>query len=184
MTRLRVCLAVAIALGRGATVHAEDAVQIAAAAFPDAVRIKHLYSGNDGESHLGEIDLPRVGGTPGRSVQSRLFATDVEIGTSLPGSFVDFHGVTTPRLLLVLQGEMEIGLGDGSKHVLRKGDVVLAADTTGHGHTSRTVGTETIISMTVRLPKEDSLKPKLDSCPPGTAVKDCVAANLKTTEPR
>ena len=152
---------------------------LAADPLPSAVRIKHLYSGPDGESHLGEIDLPNVGGRPGQSVQTRLFTTDVEMGHALPGQFIDFHGVTTPRLLIILQGQMEIGLGDGSKHILRGGDIVLAADMTGRGHTSRGVGTEPIISLTVRLPKENPLAPKLDSCAPGTPPEKCVANNLR-----
>jgi quercetin dioxygenase-like cupin family protein len=180
--------ALVLALGPAISVRAEapDAavLQLAAAAFPEAVRVKHLYSGSDGESHVSEIDLPRVGGTPGRSVQTRLHATDVEMGVSLPGSFVDFHGVTTPRFLIILQGQMEIGLGDGSKHILKKGDIVLAADMTGRGHTSRGVGDEPIISLTVRLPKENALAPKLNPCPPGTDPKDCVAGNVKITVPK
>jgi hypothetical protein len=152
--------------------------------FPEAVKVKHLYSGSDGESHLGEIDLPKVGGRPGQSVQTRLFSTDVEMGHALPGSFIDFHGVTTPRFLIILQGEMEIGLGDGSKHILRKGAIVLAADTTGRGHTSRGIGTEPIISLTVRLPKDNALAPKLDSCPPGVPPDQCVANRITLMESR
>jgi hypothetical protein len=177
MIQRTLVLAFLLAVALMAESRAADLLQVAAAAFPDAVRIKHLYAGPDGESHLDELDLPRVGGTPGRSVQTRLYATDIEIGTTLPGGFIDFHGVTTPRLLIVLQGAIEIGLGDGSKHILHKGDMVLAADTTGHGHTSRHIGTEPVLSMTVRLPKEDSLKPKVDSCAPGTPAQECVAAN-------
>ncbi|MDX2224148.1 MAG: hypothetical protein SFV21_15465 [Rhodospirillaceae bacterium] len=161
-----------------------ELVQLAAATFPEAVRVMHLYSGDDGESHLGIIDLPKVGGRPGQSVQSRLFATDVEMGVSQPGYFVDFHGVTTPRFLIVLQGQIEIGLGDGSKHVLKKGDLVLAADMTGRGHTSRGIGDEPIVSLTVRLPKENALAPKTESCPPGTPPEQCVANTARVSGPK
>ncbi len=122
------------------------ALQVAAAAAAAAVApgaigenfmITHMYGGPDGESHIDTLALPRTGGEPGKSVQSRLYATDVEIGDSLPGTFIDWHGVSSPRLLIVLSGQLEIGLGDGSKHILKTGDVVLAADTTGRGHTSR-----------------------------------------------
>jgi uncharacterized cupin superfamily protein len=39
-----------------------------------------------------------------------------------------------------LEGEVEIELGDGTKRILRSGDIVLAEDTTGQGHISRAVG--------------------------------------------
>lgn len=164
-----------------ATLSAAASLAAALAPIPDAVMVWHLYGGPDGESHLQKIALPKVGGTPGRSVDTRLYVTDVELRDSLPGNFVDFHGVSTPRFLIILSGQMEIGLGDGSKHILKKGDFVLAADTTGRGHTSRTIGDEMVRTMTVRLPVTDPLKPKLDPCPPGVASDRCVQANLPPT---
>ncbi len=147
-------------------------------AIGDAFMVSRVYGGADGESHIDTIALPRTSGEPGKSVQSRLYATDVELGDAMPGSFIDWHGVSTPRFLIVLSGELEVGLGDGSKHVLRKGDMVLAADVTGRGHTSRTIGTEKVRILTVRLPKENSLSPKLNSCPVGMPEAQCVAARL------
>lgn len=147
----------------------------------DTFTVPRVYGGADGESHIDTVALPRTGGVAGKSVQSRLYATDVELGDALPGSFIDWHGVSTPRFLIILSGELEVGLGDGSKHVLRKGDMVLAADVTGRGHTSRTIGTEKVRILTVRLPKDNSLAPKVDSCPPGMAQEQCVAARLSGT---
>lgn len=163
----------------GMPAHAKDSDPVSPLSpTGDAFRILRMTGGDDGESHLDITTLPKTGGVPGHSVQSRLFATDVEIGDSLPGDFVDWHGVSTPRLLVVLSGELEVGLGDGSKHILRKGDIVLASDITGRGHTSRTIGSEPVRIMTVRLPKEDSLAPKLNPCPPGVADAQCVSARL------
>ncbi len=145
----------------------------------DAVMVKRLYSGSDGESHIEIIALPNVDSSPGKFIQSRLFSTDVEVGEAPPGLFIDWHGVSSPRFLIVLSGQLEIGLGDGSKHILRTGDMVLAADTTGRGHTSRTVGTEIVRSLTVRLPRENALAPKFNPCPPGVPDAQCVAARQK-----
>lgn len=147
----------------------------------DAFKILHVFGGEDGESHLEIKDLPRTGGTPGRSVQTRLYATDVEIGDTLPGDFIDFHGVSTPRLLIVLAGQLEVGLGDGTKYILSKGDIVLANDVTGRGHTSRLIGTEPLRLMTVRLPAKNSFVPKLGSCPEGMSAEQCVSNHLKIT---
>lgn len=147
----------------------------------EAFRVLHLFGGDDGESHLELKELPRTGGTPGRSVQTRLYATDVEMGDALPGDFIDFHGVSSPRFLIVLSGQLEIGLGDGSKHILSKGDIVLANDVTGRGHTSRTIGTEPLRILTVRLPVSNSLTPKTSACPDGMDAAQCVANHLKIT---
>lgn len=145
----------------------------------EAFRVLQVYGGEDGESHLAIKELPRTGGAPGKSIQTRLYATDVEIGDTLPGDFIDYHGVSTPRFLIVLAGQLEVGLGDGSKHILSKGDIVLANDVTGRGHTSRIIGTEPVRILTVRLPKDNSFAPKLSSCPEGMPAEQCVSARLQ-----
>ena len=38
-----------------------------------------------------------------------------------------------------LEGEVEIEVGDGTRRILRAGDILLAEDTTGQGHISRAV---------------------------------------------
>jgi len=128
--------------------------------IPGALRIKRVSAGPDGKSRLDVIELPVVAGEPGRSITSRVYATDVELGYGMPGNFIDWHRVTTPRFWILLQGAFDFGTGDGKVHRLVAGDIVLAADTTGQGHTSRNVGDVPSFVLTVRLPAEDSLKPK------------------------
>lgn len=128
--------------------------------IPGALRIKRVTAGPDGKSRLDVIELPVVAGEPGRSITSRVYATDVELGYGTPGTFIDWHRVTTPRFWILLQGAFDFGTGDGKVHRLVAGDIVLAADTTGQGHTSRNVGDVPSFVLTVRLPAEDSLKPK------------------------
>lgn len=134
--------------------------------IPGALRIKRVTAGPDGKSRLDVIELPVVAGVPGRSITSRVFATDVELGYGAPGTFIDWHRVTTPRFWILLQGAFEFGTGDGKVHRLVAGDIVLAADTTGQGHTSRNVGDVPSFVLTVRLPAEDPLRPKPNPPPP------------------
>ena len=150
-------------------------------AVPTKVMIKRVYTGEGGRSTMDEVELPRVSGGDGRSVGTRLYATDVEMGLSAPGSFIDWHGVTTPRLLVVISGELEIGLGDGTTHVLTPGTIVLVMDMTGKGHTSRSIGRVPVQVATIRLPSDDPLKPKLNSCPPNVAPDKCVANGVAVT---
>ena len=53
------------------------------------------------------------------------------------GSFSDFHNPPRRQYVLYLTASVELGLGDGSSVVMEPGDVLLAEDTTGRGHTSR-----------------------------------------------
>jgi hypothetical protein len=44
------------------------------------------------------------------------------------------------RPIFILSGQMEIGIGDGTTRRFGPGDVVLADDRTGKGHTTRSLG--------------------------------------------
>jgi hypothetical protein len=149
-----------------------------AAASPATIVINRIAAGPDGTSFVDKVALPRPPGADAAAMVARLYSTDVEIGMSAPGTLIDWHRVSTPRLLVILQGEMEIGTGDGKLTRLKAGDIALAADVTGKGHTSRTVGTSPVMAMTVRLPKDDPLRTRESSCSDGVAARDCVANNL------
>ena len=50
-----------------------------------------------------------------------------------------------------LEGEVEIEVGDGTKRILRTGDILLAEDTTGQGHISRAVAGKPRKSLFITL---------------------------------
>jgi quercetin dioxygenase-like cupin family protein len=105
-----------------------------------------LYSGSDGESHIERLDLAsqpdltKLHGTKG-----------VVFRSSEPGYFSDWHKAPRRQYVITLAGEAEIGLGDGTIHRLVAGDVNLAEDLTGHGHTTRIIGNVPRITATVHL---------------------------------
>jgi hypothetical protein len=56
--------------------------------------------------------------------------------------------------VIILSGQLEIGLGDGSKHVFGPGDARLVEDTTGQGHTTRVVSQVPVVTATVPLAQQ------------------------------
>ena len=62
-------------------------------------------------------------------------------------------GRPTPRrqYLHAISGESESGLGDGQTHTFGPGDARLVEDTTGQGHTTKTVGDGPGITCTIPL---------------------------------
>jgi hypothetical protein len=50
-----------------------------------------------------------------------------------------------------LDGGVEIEVGDGTKRILRAGDILLAEDTTGQGHISRAVAGQARRSLLITL---------------------------------
>jgi uncharacterized cupin superfamily protein len=49
--------------------------------------------------------------------------------------------------VVILRGRLEVQVSDGTLRRFAPGDLVLAADTTGRGHLSRTVGDEPIDAL-------------------------------------
>ena len=105
-----------------------------------------LYSGEDGESHIEVID------PASDPAWTRLHnAKGIVFRAMEPGFFSDWHVAPRRQYIITLSGEAEIGLGDGTIHRLGPGDVNLAEDLTGRGHTTRVVGTVPRITATVQL---------------------------------
>jgi len=108
--------------------------------------IFRLYTGEDGQSHLEELDLDSHPGLTEPAATS-----SISFRESPPGRFVDWHNAPRRQYVITLAGEVEIGLGDGTVHRFGPGHVTLAEDLTGQGHTTRSVGTEPRISATIPL---------------------------------
>ncbi len=108
--------------------------------------IFRLYSGDDGESHIEELaldahpDLTTLHGAKG-----------VVFRSMEPGYFNDWYTAPRRQYIITLSGAAEIGLGDGTIHRLGPGDVNLAEDLTGRGHTTRVVGDVPRVTANIHL---------------------------------
>ena len=108
--------------------------------------ITRLYTGADGQSHLEHLDpsshpeLTNLQGTKG-----------IVFRTSEAGHFHDWHNAPRRQYVITLEGEVEIGLGDGTVHRFGAGHATLAEDLTGKGHTTRVVGNTRRVTATIHL---------------------------------
>ena len=98
--------------------------------------IVRLYTGNDGQSHFEDLAIPledvqNIAIQAGTNIGFRRFPADY---------FSDWHTAPRRQYIFVLSGAMEIGIGDGTTRRFGPGDVVLADDLSGQGHTTRSVG--------------------------------------------
>ena len=93
--------------------------------FINMIRCVHLKTGPDGRSHVEYLTIPL-----GIAQQ----ATAVHFQETPAGESLDWHTASHVQYVITLSGTLEFTTRDGETFVLRPGDVLLAADTTGTGH--------------------------------------------------
>ena len=107
--------------------------------------IIRMYTGDDGQSHFEELNIP---------------SGEVETVALKAGADMTFHlnpepyfrdWINAPRrqYVIFLLGQTEIGLGDGTMRRFGPGDVLMAEDLTGQGHTGRV---QSAPCLTVSMP--------------------------------
>lgn len=105
-----------------------------------------LYTGPDGQSHLEDVD---AGAHP--DLTKLHDAKGVAFRRFESGHFHDWHNAPRRQYVITLEGEVEIGLGDGTVRRFGPGHVILAEDLTGKGHTTRVVGSKPRLTATIHL---------------------------------
>ncbi|EGJ10805.1 MULTISPECIES: hypothetical protein [Rubrivivax] len=118
-----------------------------------------LYTDTDGRARFRDEPVELSEGTPAARLSPLLPAAGVQLRESPVGFASTFHCTTTPQWLVVLRGAMEIGLQDGTSRVFGPGEHFYSADVLPegatfdpalHGHRSRQVGDEPLVTMFVR----------------------------------
>ncbi len=118
-----------------------------------------LFTDTDGRARFREEAVALTEGTPQAALSPLMPCGGLQLRQSPVGFRSSFHCTGTPQWLFVLRGRMEIGLQDGSSRVFGPGDHFYSADTLPegatfdpavHGHWSRQVGDEPLVTLFVR----------------------------------
>lgn len=103
------------------------------------LKITRIYSGDDGESHFEDVEIPlRDLGEIGR-LSKREKATGIVFRETDGDYAYDYHCAPRRQYVINLDSPVEVEVGDGTKRVIGAGEILLAEDTTGRGHISRSV---------------------------------------------
>jgi hypothetical protein len=103
-------------------------------------RIVRVYTGQDQRSHFEDLAVPmgefRLGGL--FSFKSELVPVKGVVFRENPLDGSDeFHTPPQRQFVITLVGCVELKVGDGSTRVFGPGDILLAEDVTGEGHSAR-----------------------------------------------
>jgi len=102
------------------------------------MRVTRVYTGDDGESHLEDLDVP-LEDKPYGAISDWVTVTGLAFRESPDGLNIDFHVAPRRQFVVTLFGAVEIDCGNGEVRRMGAGDILLADDTTGKGHISRDV---------------------------------------------
>ena len=100
-------------------------------------KVTRLYTGSDGESHFEDITIPLKDQEGYFEWSEPIEATGIIFGELYNDKQHDWQNVPRRQFVITLEGEVEMVVGDGTKRILKAGDVLLAEDTTGRGHMRR-----------------------------------------------
>ncbi len=116
------------------------------------MQITRLYTGDDGESHFEDEEIPLKDIGEIGSLSEWMPATGLVVRETGPDYDFSWHNAPRRQYVVMLSGGcVEIEVGDGSKRTLGPGDILLAEDTTGRGHISRAVDRQPRMSLFITL---------------------------------
>ena len=91
-----------------------------------------MYTGDDGKSHFEELDQTQGS----QYFLSTITAKALVFKNDDNRDILGWHNAPRRQWCVTLSGTCEIGIGDGTKKTFGPGDVFLAEDVTGEGHTA------------------------------------------------
>ena len=91
-----------------------------------------MYTGDDGKSHFEELDQTQGS----KFFLSTIAAKALVFKNDDNRDILGWHNAPRRQWCITLSGTCEIGIGDGTKKTFGPGDIFLAEDVTGQGHTA------------------------------------------------
>ncbi|HUP19562.1 MAG TPA: hypothetical protein VM778_06380 [Gemmatimonadota bacterium] len=115
------------------------------------MRIARVWADEAGITHFDEVEIPLAdAGEIGR-LSETFPAVGVVFRENDPDYDFDWHPAPRRQLVVLLDGAIEIEVGDGEVRRFAGGDVVLLEDTEGRGHRTRNVEASRRRSLFVAL---------------------------------
>jgi hypothetical protein len=118
-----------------------------------------LFTDTDGRARFRDEAIPLDQGSEKARLSALLPTQGLQFRESPVGFRSEFHVSSHPQWVFILSGHMEIGLQDGSSRVFSAGEHFYSIDTLPsgatfddkvHGHWSRQLGTEPLVTLFVR----------------------------------
>ena len=115
------------------------------------MKITRLYTGTDNESHFENIEIELESAGEIGQLSEKVNATGIIFRRTEPDYDYDWHNAPERQYIIMLDGAVDVEVGDGTVRRFSTGDILLVEDVTGRGHKSRAVNNEARTSVFVTL---------------------------------
>lgn len=134
--------------------------------FGDPLRIYHMYSTPDGQTKMDLENLASVPGKPEFRYLLNDSASQARLLYTSDGHVGVWHHTDPATLIVSLQGDLVLDLGDGKDHHLTAGTVVFGEDNLGRGHKEHCIakeGAHACVLLAVALAHPVALKAQMSA---------------------
>ncbi len=100
------------------------------------MKYTRIYAGDDKHSHFEDSDFEMFDAIIGK-ISATIPTNCLYFGEITDTDEISWHNPPVPQFVIMLEGSMEIEIGDGTKKIFNTGDIVFIEDTTGQGHVTR-----------------------------------------------
>lgn len=106
------------------------------------IRCIRIWTREDGESRFEEGAIALSQGERGDILGGTTEVVSISFRATQPGGTYAWHPAPTKRFVLTLRGTLDFQTKSGAHFTIRPGDILIAEDTTGSGHSWRLVDDE------------------------------------------
>ena len=101
------------------------------------IRCVRIWTGEDGNSHFEEGAITLSEGQRGDLLSGKAGTTSVSFQETASGGTFAWHDAPVRQFVITLSGTLDFQTRQGGHFTIRPGDILLAEDTTGSGHSWR-----------------------------------------------
>jgi quercetin dioxygenase-like cupin family protein len=98
------------------------------------IRCVRLWTGADKNSHFEEGHIDLKAGPRGDLLTDKLAVATISFRETVSGGAFAWHDAPVRQLVITLSGTLDFQTREGEHFIIRPGDILLAEDTTGSGH--------------------------------------------------
>ena len=101
------------------------------------IRCVRIWTGDDGNSHFEEGVIDLEPGQRSDELSGRMATTTISFQETASGGAFAWHTAPIRQLVITLSGTLDFQTREGEHFLIRPGDILLAEDTVGSGHSWR-----------------------------------------------